>query len=260
MTTRPWWLPEGWHAETWVCSIRGHVCSPTVDDERLATGELLRCVRCDAWVTGDAIDRKAEAVAWPRRGKELHEAIVLRLVALDRAFHAVLLIPAGLLLGWLWLRLDVLSPEARSLTEGLASVSRELGHVGGLLNGAANRVATLNRGHVRNLALAALAFGAVEAVEAVGLWLERRWAEYLTVVATASLLPLEVAELTRRVTPLKAVGFVLNIAVVAYLVWAKRLFGVRGGAAAHEVDVEAVLERPNPQKARPARDTTPQPS
>lgn len=257
MTKRPWWLPEGWHAETWVCSMEGHVCAPTVEDVRLTTGELLRCVRCDAWVTGDAIDRKADAVRWPRRGKELHEAIVLRLVALDRAFHALILIPAGLLLGWLWLRLDVLSPEARRLTETLASVSKELGNVGGLLNGAATRVAALNRGHVRDLALAALAFGAVEAIEAVGLWLERRWAEYLTVVATASLLPVEVVELTRHLTPLKVAGLVLNIAVVVYLVWAKRLFGVRGGLAAHPVDVEAILEQPNPQKARPARDATP---
>jgi len=240
--------------------MRGHVCSPTVEDERLTKGELLRCVRCDAWLHGDAIDRNAEAVPWPRRGRELHEAIVLRVVALDRAFHALVLIPAGVLLLWLWLRLDLLSPQARSLAEGLASVSKEVGHVGGLLNGAANRVATLDRSHVRNLAFAALAFGFVEAAEAVGLWLERRWAEYLTVVATASLLPLEVVELMRHVTVLKAFGFVLNIAVVGYLVWAKRLFGARGGAAAHRVDVAAILDGPHPQTARPARDTNPQPS
>ena len=258
MRRRPWWLPGGWHAETWVCSMRGHVCPPTVDDERLARGELLRCVRCDSWVSGEAVDRQAEGVPWPRRGKELHEAIVLRFVALDRAFHAVILIPAGLILGWLWLRLGVLSPQARGLAEGLASVSKQVGHVGGLLNGAATRVATLNRGHVLKLAIAALAFGLVEATEAVGLWLEKRWAEYLTVVATASLLPLEVIELTHHVTVLKAFGFVLNIAVVAYLLWAKRLFGIRGGVAAHDVDVEAILSRPNPQTAHPARDATPQ--
>src|SRR3954454_24917358 len=124
--------------------MRGHVYSPMVADERLAQGNLHRCVRCDAWVSGEAVDRHAEEVPWPRRGKQLHDAIILRLVALDRAFHALLLIPAGLLLGWLWLRLDILSPEARSLAERLASASREVGHVGGLLNSAANRVAALN--------------------------------------------------------------------------------------------------------------------
>jgi len=240
--------------------MRGHVYSSTVDDERLARGDLLRCVRCDAWIHREAVDDQAEEVPWPRRGKELHEAIVLRVVAVDRAFHALVLVPAGLLLTWLWLRLGVLSPEARGLAEGLASVSKEVGHVGGLLNSAANRVATLNRDHVRNLAFAALALGLVEGVEAVGLWLEKRWAEYLTVVATASLLPLEIVELAHRVTVLKAGGLVLNIAVVVYLVWAKRLFGARGGVAAHNVDVEAIAEGPNPQKARRANDLGPQPS
>lgn len=239
--------------------MRGHVCSPTIEDERLARGELLRCIRCDTWVPAGSIDHLAEAVPWPRRGKELHEAIVLRIVALDRAFHAAVLIPAGLLLGWLWLRLDVLSPEARSLTESLASVSKQVGHVGGLLNSAASRVATLNRTHVRNLALAALCFGLVEGTEAVGLWLERRWAEYLTVVATASLLPVEVVELAHHASVLKVVGLILNVAVVGYLIWAKRLFGARGGVTAHRVDVDAVVQRPNPQKARRAKDERPQP-
>ncbi len=191
-------------------------------------------------MSGETVDRQADGVSWPRRGKELHEAIVLRFVALDRAFHALILIPAGLILGWLWLRLGVLSLKARGLAEGLASVSKEVGHVGGLLNSAASRVATLNRGHVRNLALGALAFGLVEATEAVGLWLEKRWAEYLTVVATASLLPLEVIELSHHVTVVKGFGFLLNIAVVGYLLWAKRLFGVRGGVAAHNLDVDAI--------------------
>ena len=253
---RPWWLPEGWHAETWVCSMQGHVCAPAIPDERLARGDLVRCLRCDAWVHRSAVDELADEVPWPRRGKQLHEAIVLRLVAVDRAFHALILIPAGLLLGWLWLRLGVLSPEARRLAESLASVSKEVGHVGGLLNSAANRVATLQRDHVRNLALAALAFGLLEGTEAVGLWFEKRWAEYLTVVATASLLPLEVVELTRHATVLKVLGMILNIAVVVYLVWAKRLFGVRGGPEAHSVDIEAVAAKANPQKARPATDTS----
>ncbi len=40
-----------------------------------------------------------------------------------------------------------------------------------------------------------LAYAALEGMEAVGLWLVKRWAEYLTFVATTILLPLEVYEL-----------------------------------------------------------------
>ncbi len=230
--------------------MRGHVVDPG-HDRRLTQNDLMRCLRCDAWVPTTSID-DAEAVPWPRRGQELHQAIVLRLVAVDRAFHAVVLIPAGLLFGWLWLRLDVLSPQARDLAQGLAQVSKQVGNLGGQLNSAANRVASLQRDHVRNLAVLALAFGIVEGVEAVGLWRERRWAEYLTVVATASLLPVELVELTRHATVLKSGGFVVNIAVVVYLVWAKRLFGVRGGEPKRLFDLEAVADGSNPQKARAA--------
>jgi uncharacterized membrane protein (DUF2068 family) len=74
----------------------------------------------------------------------------------------------------------------------------------------------------------------LELVEAVGLWFAKRRAEYLTFVATAVFLPLEVYELTKTVSVLKITAFVINVAIVAYLLYAKRLFGLRGGGAAEE--------------------------
>ena len=74
----------------------------------------------------------------------------------------------------------------------------------------------------------------LQATEAVGLWMTRRWARYLTFVATGLFIPLEVWELTVSQTPLKVAALLLNLAILAYLLWAKRLFGVRGGAAADE--------------------------
>ena len=89
-------------------------------------------------------------------------------------------------------------------------------------------------------------YAVIESTEAVGLWRERRWAEYLTVVATAGFLPFEIRELLERVTPLRVAAIVVNLAILVYLVYAKRLFGVRGGAAALErqVDWEAILASP----------------
>jgi uncharacterized membrane protein (DUF2068 family) len=77
-------------------------------------------------------------------------------------------------------------------------------------------------------------YAVLEAVEMVGLWYARRWAEYLTFVATTVLLPLEVYELTTRITALKVIALLVNIAIVVYLLLAKRLFGLRGGEAALE--------------------------
>lgn len=214
-------------------------------------------MRCDAWLPRTAVDGAAEPVPLPRRGSPLHQAIVLRLIAIDRIVHAVLLIPIGLLLGWLWLNLGTLSPEAKDIAKSLSQVSNGVGHLGGQLSSVAERIASLKPDHIRNLALMAIAFGVVEGVEAVGLWFEKRWAEYLTVVVTASLLPLEILELTRHVTALRLVGFVVNVAVVVYLVWAKRLFGVRGGPHEATLDLATVAAEPSPQRARILRDEEP---
>jgi uncharacterized membrane protein (DUF2068 family) len=79
-----------------------------------------------------------------------------------------------------------------------------------------------------------LAYALIELVEAVGLWFAKRWAEYLTVVATAAFLPLEIYELTERVSGLKIGTLVLNVLAVLYIALAKRLFGLRGGRRAFE--------------------------
>jgi uncharacterized membrane protein (DUF2068 family) len=78
----------------------------------------------------------------------------------------------------------------------------------------------------------------IEGVEAVGLWRERRWAEYLTAIATAGFLPFEIDELAKRVTILRVGALVVNLAILIWLVYRKRLFGVRGGAKAEHLEEE----------------------
>ena len=55
-------------------------------------------------------------------------------------------------------------------------------------------------------------------VEGVGLWMEKRWAEYLTVIATASFVPLEIYELVERLTVTRVLLLAFNIGVVIYLI------------------------------------------
>ena len=82
----------------------------------------------------------------------------------------------------------------------------------------------LNAPHTLLIVIAAV-YAVIEGVEAVGLWRERRWAEYLTCLATVGFIPYEVYELTRSTTAFKVGALVLNVAVLVYLVWSKRLFG-----------------------------------
>ncbi len=78
--------------------------------------------------------------------------------------------------------------------------------------------------HVTLLAIGALVYALLEGTEGVGLAMRRRWAEYLTVIATSILIPYEVYEVVHRPTVLKVGALLLNLAVVAYLTYRKRLF------------------------------------
>jgi uncharacterized membrane protein (DUF2068 family) len=54
--------------------------------------------------------------------------------------------------------------------------------------------------------------------EGIGLWFQKRWAEWLTVIATGSLIPIEIYEIWKQFGTVKLVVLGLNIAVVIYLV------------------------------------------
>jgi uncharacterized membrane protein (DUF2068 family) len=64
----------------------------------------------------------------------------------------------------------------------------------------------------------ALLYAAMYAVEGVGLWYAKRWAEYLVIVETCLLLPLEVRELLHRFSAFKLGLLLANIGVVMYLI------------------------------------------
>ncbi|GAA0704119.1 DUF2127 domain-containing protein [Dokdonella soli] len=65
---------------------------------------------------------------------------------------------------------------------------------------------------------AALVYAALYAVQGVGLWFGKRWAEYLVVAETSLLLPFEIWELLRRFSLFKLVVLVVNVAVIIYLI------------------------------------------
>jgi len=77
----------------------------------------------------------------------------------------------------------------------------------------------LSESRIHALRIVTLTYAAVFAVEGIGLWMQRRWAEWLTTIITASLIPLEVWELFHRPTIGKAVVLLANMAIVGYLYW-----------------------------------------
>jgi uncharacterized membrane protein (DUF2068 family) len=63
------------------------------------------------------------------------------------------------------------------------------------------------------------AYGALFTVEGFGLWLQKRWGEWLTIVATTSFIPFELYELWKRATAMRAAFLAVNVAIVIYLGW-----------------------------------------
>ncbi|MBF6049867.1 DUF2127 domain-containing protein [Streptomyces sp. NRRL B-1677] len=199
-----------------------------------------RCLRCDAWLPLPPPERPGretppgrDGIELPLRGRPLRDRYVLRLIALDRMLHcAVLTVLAVAVFVFARERERLRDPFYRfadALQTGVGGPTGAHGH--GLLGDAERAFAAHGRTlWVIGAVLAAYAL--LEGVEAVGLWRARRWAEYLTFVATAVLLVPELYELTGHISVLKVLTLAINLAVVAYLLYAKRLFGLRGGGRA----------------------------
>ena len=77
----------------------------------------------------------------------------------------------------------------------------------------------LNDSHLMALAGFAAIYAIVRFVEAYGLWYERRWAEWLAALSGGIYVPIEIYELTHRITWIRLGALILNLIVVGYMVW-----------------------------------------
>jgi uncharacterized membrane protein (DUF2068 family) len=251
-TQKPRRFRPRFHWELLVCGVRGHELIGTdaaqlrPEDAVVAREEngirWYRCVRCDSWIplpppanpTRDTPPSRDE-IELPLRGKALRDRIVLRVIAIDRAVHFVVLVALAVAV-FLFAAHEVrvrdffyrIVNAVQGSSTGPAHAS---GH--GFLH-TIEHLFTLKSSTLYVVAAVAAVYAVLEGVEAIGLWYQKRWAEYLTFIATVAFIPYEIYELTRAVSPLKLVAFFVNVAIAVYLLYAKRLFGVRGGGAAEE--------------------------
>lgn len=70
---------------------------------------------------------------------------------------------------------------------------------------------------LRRFSVALFAYAALGLTEGIGLYLEKAWAEYMTLGITASFLPWEILEVFRRVTLMRSSLLMVNILVFFYL-------------------------------------------
>jgi uncharacterized membrane protein (DUF2068 family) len=271
-TQKPRRFRPRFHWELLVCGLRGHELIGTdaahlrPEDAFVAREEngirWYRCVRCDSWLPlpppsspTRELPPARDEIELPLRGKALRDKVVLRIIAIDRAIHFVvlgLLAVAVFLFAAHEIRLRDVFYRIVNAVQGSAASPAHPSH-GGFLH-SLEHLFTLKSSTLYAVAAAAAAYAILEGAEAVGLWYQKRWAEYLTFIATIAFLPYEIYELSRTVTPLKVVALVVNLLIAFYLLRAKRLFGLRGGGAAEAAervrDVGwAALERTAPGSA-----------
>ncbi len=80
------------------------------------------------------------------------------------------------------------------------------------------KVAGISPADIKMASAGSFFYSALLLTEGVGLWFERRWAEYLTVIATSSFIPVELYELSRSVNNTKLVVLLINLCIVWYLI------------------------------------------
>ena len=85
-----------------------------------------------------------------------------------------------------------------------------------------SKITGIDRTHLRAVQAGTFCYAFLHVVEAIGLFMGKDWAGYLVIVATSSLIPLELYELAKKFTALRVTFLILNIAIVIYLIMTLR--------------------------------------
>jgi uncharacterized membrane protein (DUF2068 family) len=233
-----------WNLRT--CARRGHVTYAPTEElfrERLhastPVGAAWRCLRCGDFVIGEPhAAGPADDAPIVLRGRALRDALVLRLLSLERFVKGLVVLLAGY--GVFHFRSHRDGVE-RAFNEDLPLLRPFADKIGWKFEDSAmiHSIRTVIEAESKTLLWVALGlalYGVLQLIEGVGLWMLKRWGEYFAVIATSLGLPIEIYEIVEKVTALRIGALVINIAAVLYILLSKRLFGLRGGHAAYAAE------------------------
>jgi uncharacterized membrane protein (DUF2068 family) len=82
--------------------------------------------------------------------------------------------------------------------------------------------AALTPTRIKDVGVGSLIYAGLFLTEGLGLWFLKTWAEWLTIVITSSLVPVEIWEIGRHPNVAKVVVLVVNLALVGYLIYEVR--------------------------------------
>ena len=141
-------------------------------------------------------------------GKRHHAGVAL--IAVVKIVKGVLLLAVGLGL------LKLVHAEIATLFSQLLETLNLDAH-SRLLHALVLKVDALQPQNVLTMSVVSLAFAGLDLTEGLGLWFERAWAAYLTVIVTSLFLPFELYELYKHMTGPRIGVLLLNLLIVIYL-------------------------------------------
>ena len=112
--------------------------------------------------------------------------------------------------------LNLLHKDVREVTENFISTLRvdpDNRYIAGLLG----KLGLIDDKKLEELAVFTFCYAALFLTEGIGLFMAKRWAEYLTIIATASFIPVEIYELARHFGPVKMLLLIVNLLIVGIL-------------------------------------------
>lgn len=142
--------------------------------------------------------------------KSSHDRM-LRLIAVFKYLKCAMLI--GLAVG----AFKLLHKDVGSLAERWADALR-LDPANRWIDLALAKASNVRPDQIKKLGIGSLIYAGLFFAEGTGLWLRKLWGEWLTVIITSSLAPLEIYEIAKHPSPVKIAVLIFNVAIVIYLI------------------------------------------
>ena len=136
----------------------------------------------------------------------------LRLIAVFKFLKAALLIALGI--G----AFRLLHRDIGSLLEHWTEV---LGVDPGnrFVDAALSKISDLRPEQIKKLGLGSFFYAGLFLAEGTGLWRQKRWGEWLTVILTASFVPVEIYAIYRHPGAVKVAVLLINLGILGYLIY-----------------------------------------
>jgi len=141
-----------------------------------------------------------------------HSLLLVRLIAVAKLFKAAVL----LFVGFFILHVLKVHGNAHQVLHDFVNAIR-LDPNNQIIHGILEKTLGIQDSTLKLISAGTLIYSALYLAEGIGLFFDKGWAEWMTVVTTAGFIPFEIYEITREVAIGRIIIFLLNVAILVYI-------------------------------------------